>query len=161
MAHVRSEHPEGAWAVRVLRRLCGPFQKQLPPGELSVLVVDDASIRQLNKQWRRKNKPTDVLSFPQNIETGLLGDVIISLDTARRQADEGGRPLSDELARLLAHGVLHLCGHDHEIPAEAEAMAKAEVKLLGMVGLVGEALQHPQQTTFRRVRRPAAAGARR
>lgn len=165
---IRSEHPEGAWAVRVLRRLAPTVTAEAPEGELAVTVVDDAEIRRLNRTFRRKNKATDVLSFPQQ-HPGLLGDVVISLDTARRQAAERRQPLSDELARLLAHGVLHLCGHDHETPAEAAEMARAEARLLGRLGMVGEALAaegaravplRPDNQEFRRLRRGAGAGAR-
>lgn len=146
---VRSEHPTGAHAVRVLRDAGRRFTEALgTTGELSILVTTDRSIRELNRSWREKDKPTDVLSFPQDLPPGfedhvdspLLGDVVVSLDTARRQANEGGRPLSQELTRLLAHGLLHLLGHDHERPAEARRMASAEVELLGTVGLVAESL---------------------
>lgn len=162
--HVRTEHPEGAYAARVLRGLSRRFLAELPKGELSILVVDDPSIRRLNRDWRGKDSATDVLSFEQDRKRGLLGDVVISLDTARRQASERGRPLSDELARLLAHGLLHLLGHDHLKPDEAKRMARAEVKLLGKVGLVGEALEHPRELEFRRTRTdrtPRTNGARR
>lgn len=157
---VRSEHPKGAWSARLLRETGRRFVDRLAPGaELSILVVTDRRVRALNRDFRQKDKATDVLSFEQNPAQGLLGDVVISLDTARRQAKEGGRPLRDELDRLLAHGVLHLLGHDHETNArDARKMAKAEVELLGTVGLVGDALDHPAELEFRRVRsaRPAA-----
>jgi probable rRNA maturation factor len=130
----------------------------VPAGsELSVLLATDDAVQALNRQFRRKNKPTDVLSFEQDRATGLLGDIVISLDTAQRQAAEGARPLSEELARLLAHGLLHLLGHDHEEPAAAREMARAEVKLLGAVGLVAEALgATPAELHFRRAH-PAPA----
>lgn len=151
-----ADHPASAWSVRVLRRAARTFVQTLAPGgELSIVVTTDREIRQLNRQWRGKDKPTDVLSFPQDPKTGLLGDIVISLDTARRQAGEGGRPLSEELERLLAHGLLHLLGHDHETPDDAQRMAKAEVALLGQVGLVGEALAHPAEMEFKRGRRVA------
>jgi len=115
-------------------------------GELSLTIVTDRRIRALNREWRGIDRPTDVLSFPQSEARGLrpeasaqLGDVVISLDTAKRQAREGGWPLSAELRRLLAHGLLHCLGHDHERPADARKMAKAEEKLLGRQGMVGEA----------------------
>lgn len=157
---VRAEHPRGAYAARVLRRNARRFLGEVGPGELSVLVVSDRAIRSLNRTWRGKDQPTDVLSFEQDRSRGLLGDVVISLDTARRQAKEGPRPLSDELARLLAHGLLHLLGHDHEAAGDAKKMAKAEVALLGSVGLVGEALGHPKDLEFRRVRSRGARDGR-
>jgi probable rRNA maturation factor len=153
---VRAEHPRGAYAARVLRQGAAPFLSVLPPGELSVALVTDAAIRRLNRDFRHKDKATDVLSFGQPPGSGLVGDVIISLDTARRQAKEGKRALCDELVRLLAHGVLHLAGHDHEQPADARRMAAAEVKLLGRAGLVAEALDHPAVLDFKRVRSSGA-----
>ncbi|MCB0321120.1 MAG: rRNA maturation RNase YbeY [Bdellovibrionales bacterium] len=99
--------------------------------ELSVLFTDDNEIQILNAQYRNKNAPTDVLSFSaQEGDPGpiplqqCLGDLVISVDTARRQAKEYGVTLNEELARLLIHGTLHLLGFDHENvePAEAEAM---------------------------------------
>lgn len=155
---IRSEHRASAWAARVVRRYARQYLASLAPkGELSIVLTTDRRIRTLNRDWRGKDKATDVLSFEQDASLGLLGDVVISLDTAKRQAKEGGRPLSDELARLLAHGLLHLMGHDHEKPADARRMAKAEVELLGRVGLVGEALGHPAELEFRRTRATAVS----
>ena len=103
--------------------------------ELSVMIVDDAHMRHLNREWRGKDRPTDVLSFPQ-LETDAgpfadeeevpLGDVVISIDTARAQAEAGGWTLDEELNRLLLHGVLHLLGYDHENGGEEERRMKAE-----------------------------------
>ncbi|HYK52796.1 MAG TPA: rRNA maturation RNase YbeY, partial [Candidatus Eremiobacteraceae bacterium] len=86
---------------------------------LSLTLVGDASIRELNREHRGKDKATDVLSFSL-VENGsasaerLLGDVVISVDTARRQAVEYDATLQAELYRLLIHGILHVMGHDHE-----------------------------------------------
>jgi probable rRNA maturation factor len=77
-----------------------------------------------------------VISFPLDEGRRHLGDVVISLDTARRQAREGGWPVSVELRRLLAHGLLHCAGHDHEKPADALRMRRAERRLLGERGMV-------------------------
>ena len=110
--------------------------------ELSILLTDDPGIRLLNRQWRRKDRPTDVLSFPAGEpppgSTGPrhLGDIIVSLDTARRQARAQGRSLSDELDLYLAHGLLHLLGHDHHRRRDAERMAALEARLLGRPGMV-------------------------
>ena len=106
--------------------------------ELSLTLVSDRRMRALNRRWRGKDAPTDVLSFPQH--GASIGDVVISLDTARKQAREGGWPLSAELRRLLAHGLLHCLGHDHHTRAAARRMAAAERRLLGRDGLVGESL---------------------
>ena len=150
---MRSEHPRGSYATRRVRAFAGEFGEALGlDRELSILLTTDHAIRELNKTWRQQDQPTDVLSFPAQAGTGLLGDVVISLDTARRQAAERSKPLSDELARLLAHGLLHLLGHDHEQPADARRMAAAELDLLGSVGLVGESLAvRPADLEFTRV----------
>jgi probable rRNA maturation factor len=106
---------------------------------LSLSLVGDREMRKLNREWRGKDQPTDVLSFPQ-LERGALGDVVISLETARRQAREGGWPLSVELRRLLAHGIAHCRGYDHDTARSARRMAAAEHRLLGTHGMVGAAL---------------------
>jgi probable rRNA maturation factor len=110
----------------------------LSRAELSVLLCDDATIHALNRQHRKKDKPTDVLAFAlregkQAVPAARgaaepLGDVVISLDTARRQAEERARPLWDEVTLLLAHGLLHLIGYDHRTRAEERVMnARADV----------------------------------
>ena len=112
------------------------------------MLVGDARIRKLNKEWRKKDKATDVLSFPLLGAADLkqaakvkgplpLGDIVISVPTARRQAKERGHSLALELDLLLVHGLLHLLGYDHEIsPAEATRMRRLETKVLGhtMIG---------------------------
>jgi len=110
--------------------------------ELSLSVVTDRTIRRLNRTWREKDKPTDVLSFPGGdpvpgaVGPRLIGDIVISLDTAVRQAKAYERPLAEELRRYLAHGLLHLLGHDHEEPKEAKKMASLEETLLGGEGML-------------------------
>ena len=110
--------------------------------ELSVALVSDREMRGLNRRWRGKDRPTDVLSFPLN-DSRALGDVVISLQTARRQSREGGWPLAAELRRLLAHGILHCRGYDHGDAREARKMAAAERRLLGKEGMVGLTLAKP------------------
>lgn len=100
-------------------------------------MTDDATIRALNRSWRKKDEATDVLSFPMSADEGLLGDVVISLDTARRQAKEYKNPLEHELVRYLAHGLLHLLGYDHHRPKDRARMAAAERRLLGRDGMLG------------------------
>jgi probable rRNA maturation factor len=109
-------------AERMLRALA------LPDAELSILLCDDETIHGLNRQHRRKDKPTDVLAFATR-EAGIvpgqshvLGDVVISLETAARQAREQQRTLWDEVTMLLAHGLLHLLGFDHATRAEERRM---------------------------------------
>jgi len=106
--------------------------------EVSLTLVSDRRMRALNRRWRGKDSSTDVLSFPQH--GASIGDVVISLQRARRQAREGGWPLAAELRRLLAHGLLHCLGHDHHNRAAARRMASAERRLLGRDGLVGDSL---------------------
>ncbi len=97
-------------------------------GEITVLLCDDLRIKDLNRSFRGKNKPTDVLSFPAgNNAEGLVGDLAVSVDTAARQAREHGLTLEDELRILLLHGVLHLAGYDHE--ADAGEMREQETEL--------------------------------
>jgi len=103
--------------------------------ELSVSLVDDDAMARLNGEWRGRERPTDVLSFSllegahARHRGGLLGDVVIGLWVAARQARAGGRSLDEELCRLLIHGVLHLLGHDHEVAAEARRMRAEERRL--------------------------------
>ncbi len=105
----------------------------LAGAELSVALVDDATIHALNRDYRRKDKPTDVLAFAMEegapmkgakSEARLLGDVIISIDTARRQAAENARPLLAEVTMLLAHGLLHLLGYDHQNDRDERVMTE-------------------------------------
>jgi len=104
--------------------------------ELSVVLVSDRVIRRLNREWRGKDRATDVLSFPQHEGAGpapaaLLGDVVISLATAKRQARERDETLAVECERLLIHGLLHLLGYDHErSAAEARRMQRRERALV-------------------------------
>jgi len=129
----------GAHAARVLRAAAKEQLEALRMSrELSLTVVSDGRMRALNRAWRGKDRPTDVLSFPQH--GASIGDVVISLDTARRQAREGGWTLAAELRRLLAHGLLHCLGHDHHTGPQARRMAAAERRLLGGQGMVGASL---------------------
>ena len=127
-----------------------PGAAALKRAELSLWLCGDSQIRKLNKEWRRKDKATDVLSFPLVGEAELralakmkpvpdweLGDIVISLDTAKRQAEEHGVTLRQELDLLLVHGLLHLLGFDHEIsPEEERRMRRWEKKLLARDGLI-------------------------
>jgi probable rRNA maturation factor len=142
---VRIDHPRGsAWESR-LRRRGREFLRRLELGgtELSVSLVTDVAIRRLNRAWRGKDRPTDVLSFSVGTLPGgapgpkPLGDVVISLDTAARRARAEGLKTADELDRYLAHGLLHLLGHDHHRRTDAQRMARAEAALLGKPGMVG------------------------
>lgn len=113
---------------------------KLGPAELSLSLVRDPEIRRLKKGWFGIDAATDVLSFPAGDFPGPgprpLGDIVISLDTARRAAKDFGSTLERELALYLAHGLLHLLGHDHQTRAEARKMARLERKLLGHAGML-------------------------
>jgi probable rRNA maturation factor len=120
---------------------------------VSLSLVRDPEMRELNRQHRQKDQPTDVLSFPlyepgafeRNGRTHpradaqanelMLGDIVISVDTARAQAAEYDAPLGREIDRLLIHGVLHLCGHDHEKAGERRVMEREERRLAEAIGM--------------------------
>lgn len=167
---VRNDHRRGAAAARRAGRKARAFLVALGRGEaeLSILVCSDAVIRRLNREWRGRDRATDVLSFPLTEPAGAgpwLGDVVLSLDTAERRARQEARPLAAELDRYLAHGILHLLGHDHERAAEAARMAAAEERLLRGEGMVGAASAGAGRPPARTVaagqgKRPALAPAR-
>ncbi len=112
---------------------------KLPRAELSVLLCDDATIHALNRDYRKKNKPTDVLAFAMregddgHLAGDLLGDVIISLETATRQAKERGVVTRDEVMMLLAHGLLHLLGWDHQTDADDRRMRAETDRMLAVI----------------------------
>ncbi|MGH7276217.1 MAG: rRNA maturation RNase YbeY, partial [Candidatus Rokuibacteriota bacterium] len=104
-----------------------------PEGEVEILVVGDAEIRRLNAAWRGVRRRTDVLAFPLELPAApgaLVGQVVISADTARRQARRLGVPLALELDLLVTHGVLHAIGYDDRDPVEAGLMHAREREIL-------------------------------
>lgn len=111
-------------------------------GELSVMLVNDRAMRKLNALYRGKDQPTDVLSFPQAPLQGsseqLIGDVVISLQTATQQAKDRKSTLHGEIVRLLVHGILHLLGYDHErSPHEARRMRAKERMIIRRLTMAG------------------------
>lgn len=102
--------------------------------EVSVVLTDDAEIRELNREWRGKDKPTNVLSFPQDEEI-LLGDIILSLGTIEDEARSQGKALADHTSHLVVHGLLHLLGYDHEVESEAEEMEALEIDICAQMGV--------------------------
>lgn len=109
--------------------------------ELSVALVDDAEMQRLNASYRGINRPTDVLAFPTD-HPSLLGDVVISLDTAALQAARRAGSLGSEVRLLLVHGILHLLGYDHErSAAEARRMFREQRRLLGRLDTRGQRKQ--------------------
>ncbi len=118
-----------------------------PEATLSLSFVGDAAMRRINREHRAKDATTDVLSFPlyepfrvpkrptaRDPEL-LLGDIVISVDVARRQAAAYDATLDDEIERLIVHGIAHLLGHDHEEPSERARMVREERRLAGAIGL--------------------------
>jgi len=127
-------HDDLRWRAEAMLESLG-----LKNAELSILLCDDDTIRALNRRYRKKDKPTDVLAFPMHDEpgpaggTGLLGDVVISVPTAARQAAERDRPIIAEVTFLLAHGLLHLLGHDHATERQEREMKARTEELLARV----------------------------
>ncbi len=138
------QHPDGEPFGRPLVRFAERALSKLGLRgcELSICLATDPYVQGLNRQWRRRNAPTDVLSFPagqspiQSSRANLLGDVVVSLDTARSRASRSKEGLERELERYLAHGLLHLLGYDHHRRARAVEMASLERRLLGGKGMV-------------------------
>jgi probable rRNA maturation factor len=124
---------------------------------VSLLFTSDEDVHTLNRQWRAKDKPTNVLSFPMIGRTDLLamppdgppemlGDIALAFETCAREAAEKGISLADHAAHLIVHGLLHLAGYDHELsPADADAMEALETKALASMGIAdpyGDPAQH-------------------
>ena len=103
-------------------------------GEIAIAIVSDVRMRALNRQFRRKDQSTDVLSFPSDLPR-FLGDVVIAERVARRQAREAGHSYTVELKVLALHGLLHLLGYDHHDPADGGRMARLERRLRAKGGL--------------------------
>ena len=144
--------PESDWLAAAVRHGLAPVLEPDAEGQVSLLITDDATVRDLNREYRGLDETTDVLSFsaqhsghwegdaPQPDESASwpsdwplppdelppLGDIVISLPQAIRQAEQQGAPLCRELALLLVHGALHLMGHDHYEPAERDEMQRLE-----------------------------------
>ena len=119
--------------------------------ELAIVLCDDSAIRALNRKWRGKNAPTNVLSFPaaasgekrpktpyintQYIKTPYIGDIVIAYDTTAREAAAEGKPFNHHLAHLAVHGFLHLLGYDHQSDREARRMERAERTILKRIAV--------------------------
>ena len=128
------------------------------PIELSLVLSTDEHIQALNTKWRFKDAPTDVLSFPQNDpDQVVLGDLVVSVETAARQAEERDYMLRDEMRVLLVHGLLHLLGYDHEGKKEGDwlVMGRMENRILHDLEWNGEGLVAAAQTgVYRHVVNP-------
>lgn len=143
--------PAGDWDALALRAAgaAGEGEPLLAHPRLiaSVLFTSDAEVHMLNREWRQRDKPTNVLSFPmlereELAELGaqgppeMLGDIALAYQTCAREAAEKGVSLADHATHLIVHGLLHLAGHDHvESDAQAEAMEALETRILAKLGI--------------------------
>ena len=118
-------------------------------GEVAVALAPDASVRTLNRQYRGKDVPTDVLAFESGGEEGFLGDIIIATGVARRQARAARHAYGAELRVLALHGLLHLLGYDHADPTDRGAMARAEARLRIKGGLPAGLISRTSASTKR------------
>nr|WP_295831468.1 rRNA maturation RNase YbeY [uncultured Azospirillum sp.] len=127
-----------------LAALGAAYDDEEGPAELSVVLADDELVHRLNREYRGKDKPTNVLSFalteaeePEAQEgvPVMLGDVILAYETVAREASEQGKSFKDHMTHLVMHGVLHLLGYDHETDDEAEEMEALETRLLATLGI--------------------------
>jgi probable rRNA maturation factor len=121
------------------KALAAAEQSEGRSGAVSLLLGDDVSIADLNKQFRGKNGPTNVLSFPPATgaegEPGFLGDIALAAETIVEEANFQGKRFEHHAAHLVVHGFLHLLGYDHEKPADAEAMEARERTILASIGI--------------------------
>lgn len=131
----------GIARAEVLRRIRAMIALlQLQKLEISFLLTDDNRVHQLNKIYRKKDRPTDVLAFAMRegdfggLASEVLGDVVISVPTARKQAEEAGKDVLEEVTMLAAHGLLHLLGWDHDTPAKDRRMRAETDRLVAAAG---------------------------
>lgn len=148
---IETPWPAGAWEDLACR--VATAAEQVAPElanprlSASLLFTSDEEIHVLNREWRERDKPTNVLSFPMlerddllalgaDGPPELLGDIALAYETCSREAEDKGVPLEHHAAHLIVHGLLHLAGHDHEIStADAEAMEALETKALAICGI--------------------------
>jgi probable rRNA maturation factor len=119
-------------AVGVIPKLDGDL-------EVALLFTDDAAMREINKDWRDQDKPTNVLSFPAAAHPGMpgprhIGDVVLAFETTQREAGDEGKTIEAHVSHLIVHGVLHCLGYDHESDEQAEAMEALEISALKRIG---------------------------
>jgi probable rRNA maturation factor len=122
----------------VAAALSAPMRKK----PITLLFADDKSLKLLNQDWRGKNKPTNVLSFPAATDLKLprgeikpLGDIALAYETVAREADAAGISIKAHTTHLIVHGCLHLLGHDHIDDAEADLMEATEIRILKKLGI--------------------------
>ena len=141
--HYRNEVRGSGVDARALKRTMQSLLSAVDERDasISVTLVDDPAIQSINRDHRGKDKPTDVLSFPlepwdvDGTQERMLGDIVISIDTARRQAADYDATLQNEIYRLLIHGLLHVMGHDHMEPEERAEMEAEERRLAAAIDM--------------------------
>jgi probable rRNA maturation factor len=122
--------------ARMKKAALRALEREKAKGALTILLSSDARLKELNALFRGKNKPTNVLSFPAEANAGrYLGDVAIAYGVVGREARQAGKRFADHLAHLAVHGTLHLLGHDHMKPKEAERMEGLEREILAEFGI--------------------------
>jgi probable rRNA maturation factor len=127
-------------AQAVLEVLGAPEPPPEPPPELSIVFTSNETVAELNRAWRGKAGPTNVLSFPAAAGAAgpgptTLGDIVLAAGVVRAEAAAQGKPLANHTVHLIIHGLLHLLGHDHAEDATAEAMERLEVEAMARLGL--------------------------
>ncbi len=153
-AHWQAQH--GAIADTATRAALAVLADQgMGPGdgddayEISIVLADDAFVRDLNRTWRNIDAPTNVLSFPAGDDEGhgpcLLGDVVLAFETVQREADAADKTVQDHLTHLIIHGALHLLGFDHEAETEAIEMEALETTLLAQLGIADPYRRAPNE----------------
>ena len=136
---------KSGWLKNLVRQI-QTAEKVSVKSEMAIVITGDEKIHELNLKYLAEDRPTDVLSFPMNEQSGAapffvnapdarlhLGDIIISYPTAARQAEEHNHSVDREITILLIHGILHLLGYDHDIPERAQAMRKRESAILEII----------------------------
>jgi probable rRNA maturation factor len=126
-----------AWAQGVVAHVLAAYECE---ESVAVVLADDVMIQRLNREFRGKDKPTNVLSFPANpddeMDAGMLGDIILSVETLESEAAEQNKTVMAHASHLLVHGVLHILGYDHEVSEEdAQEMEAEEIALLAELGI--------------------------
>lgn len=131
--------PEALGDAGALAQSCFAAASAIEPkiaGNAALLLSDDAALHDLNRRFRGKDRPTNVLSFPAGAgNDGFLGDIAVAFETCRREAEELGIAFRDHAAHLIVHGLLHLVGWDHEADDEADRMERLETRILATLGV--------------------------
>ena len=147
MITVESDVADQLASAKIIKRAGqAALTHQSAEGDITVVLTDDDSLQELNREYLGVDAPTDVLSFPASEtdpETGAryLGDILISIPRADEQAKSANHPLESEVQLLVVHGVLHLLGYDHAEPEEKTKMWKAQIEILESLGLSGIVIQ--------------------